>query len=227
MTDCTGWQKQLKFDDKGLIPAIVQDERTRDVLMLAYMNEDALRMTVETGKAHFWSRSRKKLWQKGETSGNCLMVKSIRFDCDMDALLLAVNPLGPACHTNNMSCFYREACVKPGSGGKVSLVESERAGDEDPGQSILDELYRVVQERKIDPPKRSYTASLMGSGKDRVLKKVGEEATEVVIASKNDSAEEIIYEMADLWFHTIVLLGYHDIPPGYVYRELRERRKGG
>lgn len=209
------WIKELKFGADGLLPVIVQDAVSREVLMLAYMNEEALRQTLATGRSVFYSRSRRELWLKGETSGNRQYVREIAYDCDADTLLLTVEQTGAACHTGNRSCFFRRIPA----GGEAA--EGERKAESD----IFPELYRVIRERKAKPAAGSYTAGLLAAGKDRILKKIGEEAGEVIIASKNDDPAEIIYEMADLWFHSLVLLGSHAIPPEQVYAELRRRRK--
>src|SRR5690606_16789427 len=176
---------QLKFDRNGLIPAIVQDAYTQDVLMLAYMNEESLNMTIETGFAHYWSRSREQLWKKGETSGNIQEVKEIYYDCDSDSLLLKVEQRGSACHTGNRTCFFRELCKSENK----SQTPSASA-------SILYELYGVIKDRMKNPVEGSYTNYLFKEGIDKILKKVGEESTEVVIAAKNDSKAEVIYEIS-------------------------------
>ncbi len=207
---------ELAWDDRGLIPVVVQDEETKDVLMVAYMNREALERTLVTGKAHFYSRKRKRLWMKGEESGNTLEVKRILVDCDADTLLLLVKPSGPACHTGHRSCFYRDI-------GGVELEKAEKV--EYPCDcSILERVYEVILDRKrdINNP-NSYTASLFRKGLDKILKKIGEEASEVIIACKNEKEEEIVYEVADLLFHTLVALGYFDIAPVAVYEELCRR----
>lgn len=207
--------KNLKYDSNGLIPAIVQDRKNGDVLMLAYMNEEALRKTIETGYTHFWSRSRGKLWKKGETSGNEQLVKEISYDCDNDTLLVKVEQKGVACHTGNRTCFYSKLYPKspfnpPFDKGGV-------------GGFIIDNLYEVILDRKRNMREGSYVSSLFKNGRDKILKKISEEASEVVIGSKNEKKEEIVWEIADLWFHTLVLLGYHDITPEDIYRELQKR----
>ncbi len=196
---------ELTFDAAGLIPAIVQDCRTKQVLMLAYMNRESLLKTLETGKACYWSRSRRQLWTKGETSGNYQLVKDIAFDCDKDALLVTVEQIGVACHTGARSCFDQSTGEEPFS---------------------LDQLYDVlIQRKESGDPEKSYTARLMTAGVDRILKKVAEEAGEVIIASKNDSRGEIIYETADLWFHSLMVLAYHGIKPEEIIDELARRRR--
>lgn len=199
--------EDIRFDDKGLVPAIIQDVSSGEVLMLGYMNRDALEKTIETGKTWFWSRSRGKLWNKGETSGNYHEVESITIDCDNDTLLVRVHPKGPTCHTGNYSCFYR---------GDNNYTFSS---------SVIDEVYRVILERKKTMPEGSYVAKKMKEGLDRILKKVSEEAGEFVIASKNGDEKEIIHELADLVFHSLLVLGYLDIPVSKLYEELGSRRK--
>lgn len=204
---------QIKFDKAGLVPAIVQDYRTFTVLMMAYMNADSLKATIGTGITHFWSRSRKKLWQKGETSGNIQMVKKILYDCDADTLLVQVEQVGVACHTGNRSCFHRGLYEKDGS------PEMDKV----PLTGILNKVYDIILERKKNPAESSYVSSLYSSGVDKILKKIPEEAGELIISSKNNNRSEIIYEAADLWFHTLVLLGYHGLTPQDVYKELEDR----
>lgn len=207
----------LKFDRDGLIAAVVQDEHTRQVLTVAYMNAEALRRTVESGDAWFWSRSRQEYWHKGETSGNFQHVVRLTADCDADAILLEVNPEGPACHTGATSCFFQ------------SLDEASAARDgEEPTPlraSIVDELASVIAQRHRDMPEGSYVAGLLASGIDRVIQKVGEEATETVIAAKNGAHEEIVGEVADLWFHTLVMLEACGVPPSAVWAELGRRKR--
>jgi phosphoribosyl-AMP cyclohydrolase / phosphoribosyl-ATP pyrophosphohydrolase len=201
----------LQFNEQGLIPAIVQDVTTGQVLMLAYMNREALQKTLTTGIAHYWSRSRAKLWQKGETSGHLQHVREIRYDCDADTLLLSVEQVGVACHTGAHSCFFHVLSARsPQANVQVS-------------EALLDQIYRVVLERKQRAPEESYVASLMARGQDQVLKKIVEEAAEVVMASKDGRPQAIMYEMADLWFHSIVALGWHDIPPHQILKELHRR----
>lgn len=200
--------KELKFDEKGLIPAIVQDYYTKQVLMLAYMNEESLKLTLEKGETYFFSRSRGKIWHKGETSGNTQKVKKIFYDCDEDALLIQVEAKGPVCHTGSISCFYR------------SFDEETEDGIE-----ILNKLYERIKGRKINPVEGSYTNYLFEKGIDKILKKVGEEATEVVIASKNDSKDEIVYEVSDLIYHLMVLLVEKNVTLNDIYNELERRYK--
>ncbi|HHW70669.1 MAG TPA: bifunctional phosphoribosyl-AMP cyclohydrolase/phosphoribosyl-ATP diphosphatase HisIE [Clostridiales bacterium] len=206
----------LKFNEEGLIPTIVQDINTHDVLMLAYMNEESLKKTIETGFAHYWSRSRKKLWKKGETSGNTQKVEEIYYDCDKDSLLLKVEQKGDACHTGNRTCFFKTLDLD--NNIKTDFQISSKDA------SILYELYGVIEDRRENPIEGSYTNYLFSEGIDKILKKVGEEATEVVIASKNDSKEEVIYEVSDLIYHLTVLLVNQDITLDDIFEELKTRR---
>ncbi len=212
--------EQLKFDDNGLIPAITRDADNGEVLMMAYMNAEAVEKTLKTGKVHYFSRSRRKLWMKGETSGHVQTVREIRFDCDEDCLLIEVEQQGAACHTGHRSCFYRRWQ------DDAALTEGEKAAD--PMQAyaredILDAVYHVIQERRRNPSEKSYVASLFGKGLDKILGKIGEEATETAVAGKGGDKDQVVYETADLFFHTLVLLGYYDIPPERIYDELRRR----
>jgi phosphoribosyl-ATP pyrophosphohydrolase/phosphoribosyl-AMP cyclohydrolase len=198
---------EVNFNADGLIPAIVQDVTTGKVLMLGYMNRESLEKTIETGRTWFWSRSRQKLWNKGETSGNYHEVKAISLDCDNDTLLVEVIPHGPTCHTGNYSCFYR------------------RKENEYTQSSIITEVYNVIMDRKEKMPEGSYVAKKMKEGLDRILKKVAEEAGEFIIAAKNQNEKEIVYELGDLVFHSLLVLGYLDVPISKLYEELRARRK--
>jgi len=194
---------ELVFDASGLIPVVVQDSASGDVLMVAYANAEALARTAESGLAHFWSRSRQALWRKGESSGNGLRVRELLADCDKDALLMVVDPEGPACHTGSRSCF----------------------GDATPtGAGMLEELRRVIASRRQLPPEGSYTAKLLGRGLDHTLKKIGEESAEVVMAAKAESGERLAEESADLLFHLLVALEQRGVPPAQVLDVLRKRR---
>jgi phosphoribosyl-ATP pyrophosphohydrolase/phosphoribosyl-AMP cyclohydrolase len=195
----------MNFDDKGLVPAVVQDARTGEVLMLAWMNAEALERTRTTGKATFWSRSRGELWVKGATSGNVQAVKSVSTDCDQDAVLVRVEPAGPACHTGARSCFFE------------TLLE----GAPSPGET-LGHLELVLRERRTHPPEGSYVAKLLA---DEALrhKKIGEEAAELITASLRGRREEIAHEAADLIFHALVLLQAHGMGLAEVAEELRKR----
>ncbi len=206
---------KIKFDEKGLVPAVVQDADTGKVLMLAYMNEVSLQRTVETGYTWFWSRSRQELWNKGATSGNVQKVVDIKYDCDGDSLLVQVKQTGVACHTGEYSCFHNILWRENNLPAVDGLVTS----------AILSELYNVIQEKRVHGGEKSYTKYLFVSGQDKILKKVGEEAAETIIASKNNSSGEVVYEMSDLWYHCLVLLAYHNISPSELLAELSSRRK--
>lgn len=205
----------MKYDEKGLIPAVVQNKETGEVLMVAYMNEETVNMTVQTGRATFWSRSRNEIWVKGDTSGNYMFVDEIRLDCDEDCLLLLVTPAGPACHTGNRSCFFRRL----ENGELVEDTEISKPSD------IVMREQAVIIDRKNHPESGSYTNYLFDKGEDKILKKVGEEAAEVVIAGKNRSKEEIKYEVADLMYHLTVMLVDNDMTWSDIYEEMENRRK--
>ncbi|MDR1615819.1 MAG: bifunctional phosphoribosyl-AMP cyclohydrolase/phosphoribosyl-ATP diphosphatase HisIE [Syntrophomonadaceae bacterium] len=211
---------ELKYDEKGLIPAIVQDHTNGQVLMMAYMDEESLKRTLESGKTWFYSRGRQEYWLKGETSGNVQTVKDIRYDCDADTLLVLVEQKGAACHTGHYSCFYRDQ-----AGREVEPPVFERqtaAGTEN--YSILSELRAVISQRKVNPPEGSYTGYLFEKGLDKILKKVGEETAEVIIAAKNPDPGELVYETADLLYHLLVLLEEKQVDLSLIMRELQNRR---
>ena len=195
---------ELKYNEKGLIPAIVTDARTGKVLMLAYMNEESLGITLEEGKTCFFSRSRNELWRKGATSGNTQEVVSIATDCDKDTLLVSVFPAGPACHTGNETCFFN------------SIAENA-------APFTIEGLMELIIGRKTDKKEGSYTTYLFEKGRDKILKKVGEEATEVIIAGKADDKAETIYELADLMYHALVLMADMGISVDDVMKELASR----
>jgi phosphoribosyl-ATP pyrophosphohydrolase/phosphoribosyl-AMP cyclohydrolase len=204
----------VKFDEHGLIPAVVQDWRDGSVLMLGYMNREAIEKTIASRAVHFWSRSRNRLWEKGETSGHRLVLKNLFLDCDRDAMLVKAEPVGPTCHTGEPGCFYS----KVQSGGLVDdLKTTEALG------GILDRVYATIEERKKHPQAGSYVTALRSGGRDKILKKIAEEAGEVVIASKNNISNEIIHEVADLFFHTLIVLSDHGIALQEVYDELGGR----
>jgi len=200
----------VRFDEKGLVPAIIQDAGTKEVLTLAYMNEESLAKTIETGETWFYSRSRQELWHKGATSGNTQTVVSMNYDCDQDALLVLVDPKGPACHTGAVSCFS-ERVVK----NNTSMADYQ----------ILQSLEKVIIERERQRPEGAYTTYLFEKGVDKILKKVGEEAAEVIIAAKNRDHEELKWETADLLYHLQVLLVEQGLPFKEVLRTLEERHK--
>jgi phosphoribosyl-ATP pyrophosphohydrolase/phosphoribosyl-AMP cyclohydrolase len=197
----------LKYDQNGLIPAIVQDYNTGEVLTLAWMNAESLEITLKEGRVCFYSRSRKTLWRKGETSGNFLNVVSIKADCDRDALLIKAVPEGPACHTGAKSCFFNS--VKDG-GADFSIHD----------------LHELIKDRKKNPVKDSYTNYLFEKGDDKILKKVGEESAEVIIAAKNKIKSETVYEISDLVYHILVLMANNDISIREIKDELAKRRGG-
>jgi phosphoribosyl-ATP pyrophosphohydrolase/phosphoribosyl-AMP cyclohydrolase len=201
---------QLVFDEKGLIPAIVQDVDTKEVLTLAYMNKESLQKTLETGETWFYSRSRQTLWHKGETSGNTQKVVKIKLDCDQDAVLVQVKPNGPACHNGTDSCFAEDVY------GKENRITS---------YAILSELERVIAKRDEERPEGAYTTYLFEKGVDKILKKVGEEASEVIIAAKNRSHEELRWEAADLIYHLLVLLREQRLPLQDVLGVLEKRHE--
>jgi phosphoribosyl-AMP cyclohydrolase / phosphoribosyl-ATP pyrophosphohydrolase len=200
-------ESEIRWDVQGLVPVIAQDAATRDVLMLAYANAEALAKTLETGEAYYYSRSRQALWRKGETSGNTQRVLEVRYDCDADALLYWVEPRGPACHTGERSCFYR--CL-------AQLADAPSAWG-------LKELEALIRNRQEHPQPGSYTCSLFAAGENRILKKVAEEAVEVVIAVKGEGRERTISESADLLYHVLVLLRQQGIALGEVEAELAHR----
>ncbi len=197
----------VKFDENGLVPVIAQDYLTKQVLMLAYMNQEALDKTLETGQVHYYSRSRKELWLKGETSGHFQNLKKICYDCDGDALLVFVEQVGVACHTGERTCFHN------------TLREFEAVPDD-----ILQKLHYLISDRKANPKEGSYTNYLFDKGIDKILKKVGEETAEVIIAAKNKDKGEITYETADLLYHLSVLLVESGLDWEDINAELRKRR---
>ena len=198
--------EKLKFDDKGLIPAIVVDYYTKEVLTLAYMNRESLEISINEGKTCFYSRSRKELWRKGETSKNYQHIQNIKSDCDNDALVVEVIKDGPACHTGAESCFMNE------------IYEKENYKD-----FSIYKLYELIRGRKINNTEGSYTTYLFNSGIDKILKKIGEESSEVIIGAKNDSKEETIYELADLFYHSLVLMVEKNITLNDIKDELAKR----
>jgi phosphoribosyl-ATP pyrophosphohydrolase/phosphoribosyl-AMP cyclohydrolase len=198
---------------KDLIPVVVQDIKTLRVLMVAHMNRLALQKTLTTGRVHFWSRSRRKLWMKGESSGNALCLREAWLDCDGDALLLLVEPSGPVCHTGEPACFFQRL-----RNGTIEQLPTPPSLSQ-----MLERIHTVILDRKQRPRKDSYVSSLLSAGRDRILKKIGEEAGELIIGSKNGRSQEILSEAADLWFHTLILLGHHGLTPKDVANELAGR----
>jgi phosphoribosyl-AMP cyclohydrolase / phosphoribosyl-ATP pyrophosphohydrolase len=213
--------EQLTFDAHGLIPAIIQDVHSGEVLMMAYMNKESVEKTLATGKTWFFSRSRQKLWLKGETSGHYQHIKEAFYDCDADTLLFKVEQVGVACHEGYASCFHY--ALTDGRPVDEQLVDPECIYGTNP--TVLSELFRVIADRKVNPQEGSYTTYLFTKGQDKILKKVGEEAAETIIASKNHSKDELVYEMADLWYHCLVLLADHGYEPKDIFAELAKRRK--
>lgn len=201
--------KTFKLDDKGLIPVIVQDFRTAEILMMAYMNQEAYEQTLREGVMTYWSRSRQELWRKGDTSGHYQYVKSLEIDCDRDTILAKVEQIGAACHTGNRSCFY------------TNLVR--KAYDARNPMTVFDEVMATITDRKENPKEGSYTNYLFEKGIDKILKKVGEEATEIVIAAKNPDQEELKYEICDFLYHMMVLMAEKDISWKEIAKELAER----
>ncbi|WP_280769491.1 bifunctional phosphoribosyl-AMP cyclohydrolase/phosphoribosyl-ATP diphosphatase HisIE [Salipaludibacillus daqingensis] len=212
---------QLSFDESGLIPAIVQDQQSKQVLTLAYMNEESLTKTIETGETWFYSRSRQELWHKGATSGNIQKVEEIRYDCDQDALVVMVDPQGPACHKGDYSCFPDVLWSK-------SEKTEKESTDELPANrfAIIEELEEVIATREAERPEGAYTTYLFEEGVDKILKKVGEEASEVIIAAKNRDKEELTWESADLLYHWLVLLREQKLPLDDVLNRLADRHAG-
>lgn len=207
----------VKYDDKGLVPVIAQDVHSKKVRMLAYMNEEALLKTLETGKVHYFSRSRKCLWLKGETSSHYQYLKGISVDCDGDTLLLQIEQVGGiSCHTGNSTCFYRklnEDLPKP----KQEIVNMKN-------NKMLSDLYNTILDRKLNPKQGSYTNYLFKEGINKILKKVGEECTEVVVAAKDDDNNELVFEVADLMYHLTVMMALKGIDWDDVAIELAKRK---
>jgi phosphoribosyl-ATP pyrophosphohydrolase/phosphoribosyl-AMP cyclohydrolase len=198
-----------KFNDQGLVPAVAQDSRTGEVLMLAWMNAEAWRKTIDGREAHFWSRSRKALWRKGETSGNTMRVEEIFLDCDADAVLLKVIPSGPACHTNERTCFFTRV-----------------AGEEQaPSSGFLRRLESIIADRKSNPKEGSYTNRLLSEGVQKISQKVGEESTETIVAALGQSDDRVVSEVADLLYHTLVLLSARGLRLADVEAELERRHR--
>jgi len=204
----------LKTNEQGLVPVVAQDYLSNEVLMVAYMNEEAYTKTLETKKAHYFSRSRNKLWFKGETSGHFQNVKSMLIDCDDDTLVIKIQQEGAACHTGAFSCFYREILTVDDLTVVNNVINSR----------VLEEVYQVVLDRKNNPKEGSYTNYLFDKGIDKILKKVGEEAAEVIIGAKNEGPDEIIYEISDLLYHLTVLIVEKDTNWEAIFRELAKRR---
>ncbi|UQZ34327.1 bifunctional phosphoribosyl-AMP cyclohydrolase/phosphoribosyl-ATP pyrophosphatase [Paenibacillus sp. PK3_47] len=212
----------IRWNESGLLPAVVQDANTLEVLMFAYMNPESLRLSLDSGQTWFWSRSRKELWHKGGTSGNTQAITSIHYDCDSDTLLVKVVPEGPACHTGENTCFFRElplsspAAVEPDHAAATSNTARF---------AVLGELERVIAEREIERPEGAYTTYLFDKGVDKILKKVGEEASETIIAAKNKDNAELRLEVSDLIYHLLVLLQERKLPLDEILEELSARHE--
>jgi phosphoribosyl-AMP cyclohydrolase / phosphoribosyl-ATP pyrophosphohydrolase len=205
---------KVRFDERGLVPAVVQDALSGEVLMLAYMNEESLGKTIATGETHFWSRSRKELWHKGATSGHTQKVVGMSVDCDGDTILVRVLQTGASCHTGAYSCFFEK--IHP-------------TGDGDSGRAlgeVLGAVARVIHQRNVDRPEGSYTTKLIAGGLDRILKKVGEESGEVIIAAKNHAPVEITWEVADLLYHLLVMMEVEGVSLADIAAKLAERQGG-
>ncbi|MEH2329757.1 bifunctional phosphoribosyl-AMP cyclohydrolase/phosphoribosyl-ATP diphosphatase HisIE [Nostoc sp.] len=201
--------EKIRYDERGLVPAIIQDYLDGTVLMMAWMNQESLQKTLETEETWFWSRSRQELWHKGATSGHIQKVQSIRYDCDSDALLIGVEQLGDvACHTGERSCFHQIE-------GKIVA----------PPGDTLSQLFQIICDRRDNPTESSYTCKLFAGGDNKILKKIGEETAEVVMAFKDDQEDAIAGEVADLLYHTLVALAHHQVDLKSVYRKLQERRQ--
>ncbi|MFN2454822.1 MAG: bifunctional phosphoribosyl-AMP cyclohydrolase/phosphoribosyl-ATP diphosphatase HisIE [Pyrinomonadaceae bacterium] len=208
--------EDVKFDERGLVPAVVQDARTREVLTLAYMNAESLARTLHEGETWFWSRSRRELWHKGETSGNTQRVVHVQLDCDQDALVVLVEPTGPACHTGARSCFQSDE----EDARSMNLESMDDARDLG---ATLEKLYAVIESRKAERPEGSYTTYLFDKGLDKILKKVGEESAETIIAAKNEDSPALVSETSDLLYHLMVLLVERGVKLEDVRRELAMR----
>lgn len=213
--------EHIRWDEAGLVPAIIQDADNKQVLMMAYMNRESLRLTLENGETWFWSRSRQELWHKGATSGNIQTVVSLDYDCDGDTLLVQVNPKGPACHTGETSCFFNEITVD----GQPSLSGIEDTAALSDRFAVLAELEEIIAKREIERPEGAYTTYLFDKGVDKILKKVGEEASETIIAAKNRDNEELRLEVSDLIYHLLVLLQERKLPLDDILDELSRRHE--
>ena len=205
---------KVRFDERGLVPAVVQDALSGEVLMLAYMNRESLDRTIATGETHFWSRSRGELWHKGATSGHTQKVTGMSLDCDGDTILVRVLQTGAACHTGAYSCFFEK--LQPETEGSQSFALGE----------VLGAVARVIHQRNTDRPEGSYTTKLLEGGLDRILKKVGEESGEVIIAAKNHAPVEITWEVADLLYHLLVMMEVEGVSLADIAGKLGERRGG-
>jgi phosphoribosyl-ATP pyrophosphohydrolase/phosphoribosyl-AMP cyclohydrolase len=200
---------KIRYNEQGLVAAIAQDYLDGTVLMMAWMNRESLQKTLETGEAWYWSRSRQELWHKGATSGHIQKVRDLRYDCDSDALLITIEQIGDiACHTGERSCFHQ--------------IDSTKVP---PPADTLSTVYRIITDRQENPNESSYTCKLLAGGDNKILKKIGEEAAEVVMACKDDDKDAIAGEVADLFYHTLVALAHHQVDLRDVYRKLQHRRR--
>lgn len=241
----TELKQNIKWDADGLVPAVVQDAATKEVLMLAYMNEESLQKSIETGQTWFWSRSRSELWNKGATSGNTQQILSLNYDCDGDTLLALVNPQGPACHTGETTCFYRSLAVadqegiategsmrgslnpsaRPTSNALSQAASGISEAEADRRFAVLAELESLIAQRYMERPEGAYTTYLFEKGIDKILKKVGEETAESIIAAKNQDNDELRYEVSDLIYHLLVLLRERNLPLDDIMTELERRHE--
>jgi phosphoribosyl-ATP pyrophosphohydrolase/phosphoribosyl-AMP cyclohydrolase len=221
----------FRFDANALVTAVVQDADTGEVLMVAHMDRDALRRTLETGQAWYWSRSRNRLWRKGEESGHTQRVTAVRADCDGDAVLLRVEQTGPACHTGHRTCFFRGVALRDGEAAIGSEIDAPPAPPNEPsrvgghGPEVLIEIADVLADRRARPREGSYATGLFAEGLARLNEKVMEEAAEVARAARRETHERLIQETADLWVHSLALLVFLGISPHDVFSELRNRRR--
>lgn len=219
----------IAFDAAGLVTVVVQDAGTGQVLMVAHMNREALERTLATRQGWYWSRTRRRLWQKGEQSGHTQHVRDVRVDCDGDALLLTVDQLGPACHTGHRSCFYRVVTSEGEHGMAITAAGSDDmgmpAGTGSAGPEILSELADALHERRRAPRPGSYSAQLFAEGLARLNEKIMEEAAEVTRAARKETPDRLVQEVADLWFHSLALLVFQGVDPGSVFAELAKRRR--
>jgi phosphoribosyl-AMP cyclohydrolase / phosphoribosyl-ATP pyrophosphohydrolase len=217
----------VTFDAAGLITAVAQDADTKEVLMVAHMTREALERTLDTGQGWYWSRSRHRLWRKGESSGHVQRVRNVRVDCDGDTVLLQVDQSGPACHTGHRSCFYRGLAYTEGEGVTVvadTPISQDRPASET-GPEILDELAAVLADRRERPREGSYSSRLFAEGLARLNEKIMEEAAEVTRAARKETPERLVQEAADLWFHTLALLVFQGVDPARLFTELARRRR--
>ncbi|MGG4132296.1 bifunctional phosphoribosyl-AMP cyclohydrolase/phosphoribosyl-ATP diphosphatase HisIE [Paenibacillus illinoisensis] len=219
--------EHIRWSD-GLVPAIVQDAETRQVLMMAYMNRESLKLSLESGETWFWSRSRQELWHKGATSGNVQTITSLKYDCDGDTLLVEVKPNGPACHTGEVTCFHNEIVGLPQKSTEQSGNETNADSSESRAEGrfdVLAELESVIAQREVERPEGAYTTYLFDKGVDKILKKIGEEASETIIAAKNKDNDELRLEVSDLMYHLLVLLQERKLPLDDIMAELSRRHE--